>query len=115
MNLGIAPAAMAVIQVIGWMVKNRIEAATATQYAAMQFDYFRTMSDREITDLVFELSERYTQYPYWDWYNIVSSLRKYGALAPVQTVTPPEEKDSTATGLWIAVAVAVAAVLLLWK
>jgi len=116
MNLGIAPAAMAVIQVITWMVKNRIEAATAAQYAAMQFDYFRAMSDREITDLVLELSERYPQYPYWEWYNLVNSLRKYGALTPGLPVTPPpEEKASTATGVWIAVAVAVAAVLIVWK
>lgn len=116
MNLGIAPAAMVVLSVITEMVRNRINAATAAQYAAMQFDYFRAMSDNEITDLVFELSRIYPQYPYWEWYNLVNSLRKYGALTPGLPVTPPPtepptEKASTATG-WIVLAV-IAALLLM--
>lgn len=105
MNLGIAPAAMIVLSVIAEMVKKRIGASTAAQYAAMQFDYFRAMSDQEINDLVFELSRRYPQYPYWEWYNLVKSLRKYGALTPGLPVTPPPtEKGLTATG-WIVLAV----------
>lgn len=116
MNLGIAQAAIVVLQVIIWMVKSGIEAATAAEYAAMQFDYFRTMKDQEINDLVFELSERYPQYPYWEWYNIVNSLRKYGALpAGLPVTTPPitqqpMEKASTATG-WIVLAVVAALIL----
>jgi ABC-type arginine transport system ATPase subunit len=115
MNLGIAPAAIAVVQVISWMVENRIESAIAAQYAAAQFDYFRAMSDQEITDLVFELSRQFPKYKDWEWYNIVNSLRKYGALTPIlpdqQIVPPPTEKASTATG-WIVLAV-VAALLLM--
>lgn len=112
MNLGIAPAAMVVLSVITEMVRNRINAATAAQYAAAQFDYFRAMSDKEINDLVFELSRRYPQYPYWEWYNLVKSLRKYGALAPGLPVTPPPtEKASTATG-WIVFALVAALILM---
>jgi len=54
---------------------------------------------------------------YWEWYKIVNSLRKYGALTPdqpVQRVTPPPtEKSSTATALWITVVVVVAVAFLM--
>ena len=122
MNLGLVPLALQfAISVGSWMARSRISAATAASYAASEFDYLKRTSDAELTEIAFEMSRRFPQYPYYEWFRILQDLRAYGAFTPGQgpaqppppplPEAPPEEK---APGYgWLAGVLAAIALLLL--
>lgn len=118
MNFGLIPlAAQFVVSVASWMVKSRVSAATAAQYAAAEFDYIKRASDAELTEIAFEMAKQFPEYPYWEWFRIMQDLRKYGAFepgpkqAPSQPPAPgekpPDEKKDNTVWIWAAAGVVV--------
>lgn len=95
LNLGVVPLALQfAISVGAWMVKSRISAATAANYAAAEFDYFKRVSDAELTGIAFEMARQFPQYPYYEWFRILQDLRRYGAFVPGQgPAQPPPDED----------------------
>lgn len=120
MSFGIVPvAAQFVVSVVSWMVKSRVNAATAAQYAAAEFDYLKKASDGQLTEIAFAMARQFPQYHYWEWFRIMQDLRSYGGLQPPNVpagppALPPGEKDpdvkkdDTNVWMWAAAAVAVA-------
>ena len=100
MNLGFVPLALQfAVTVASWMLKSRVNAATAAQYAAAEFDYFKRVSDGELTAIAFEMAGKFPEYPYWEWFRILEDLRSYGMLqAPPGPAQPPGPARPPAPG-----------------
>lgn len=83
MRLGVIPLALQFsLSVATWMVKSRISSAIAAEQAAAEFDYFKRVSDAELTAVAFQMAKDYPQYPYFEWFRILEDLRAYGSLTP---------------------------------
>lgn len=122
MRLGVVPLALQFsIAVATWMVRSRISSATAAQYAAAEFDYFKKVSDAELTAVAFQMAKEYPQYPYYEWFRILQDLREYGAFTPgTEPAQPPggelpdreAEDKKPPSYTWLLVAVGVIAFVL---
>lgn len=62
------------------IIGSRLSAHQAAQQTAAQYDYFRNVSDQQLTQAAFELAKALPQYPYWEWFRILESMRAYGAI-----------------------------------
>ena len=123
MRLGVIPlAAQIVISIQTWMLKRDINARTAAQYAAAEFDYFKRVSDAELTAAAFQMSKDYPQYPYYEWFRILQDMRKYGAIMPgAEPAQQPgaelpdreEEDKKPVSYTWLLVALGVIAFVLI--
>jgi len=83
MRLGAIPlAAQIVISIQAWMLKRDIDARTAALYAAAEFDYYKQVSDAELTALAFQMAKDYPQYPYYEWFRILQDISEYGGSVP---------------------------------
>ncbi len=116
MRFGFIPLALQfAASVASWMVKSRVNAATAAQYAAAEFDYLKKASDAQLTEISFEMARKFPDYPYWEWFRILEDLRKYGAFQPANGQAgppalppgekPPGEKKDNSVWIWAAAAV----------
>lgn len=114
MNLGVIPLALSFgIKVTAWMVNERIGAAVAAQKAAADFDYFKRVSDAELTEIAFEMAEQHPEIPYWEWFKLLQNIRKYGMRSePTPEPTPPPVEKAGISGAWIWVGVGLAVLLL---
>ena len=116
MRLGVVPLALQFAMSIGtWMVRYSINSATAAQYAAAEFDYFKRVSDAELTAVAFQMAKEFPEYPYYEWFRILQDLREYGAFTPGTEPAPPgaelpdrepdDKKPPTYTWLLVALGV----------
>lgn len=107
MILGIAPAAAVVApiaikfvtSVMSLMVRSRIGSAAAAEMAAADFEYFQQLSDAEITSIALEMAKAFPEYPYWEWFEIMSNLRKYGMWNPPEELEPDDVAPQKKAGI----------------
>lgn len=117
MGFGAIPlAATLVISAISQMVTSRVNAATAAQRAAAEFNYFQDLSEGELTQISYELARKFPQYPYWEWFSLLRNLRNYGMLQqPEEPLPRPMESRASQTSSLIIAAVVGLAVVLFFK
>jgi len=120
MILGIAPvvpfAVQFILSVQSWMVKSRIGSAAAAERAAADFEHFQRLSDAQLTNVAFEMSKTFPEYPYWEWFEIMKNLKKYGMWNPPEErerAELPERKKAGMGGMGLMIGVAIAAVVFL--
>jgi len=90
-GLGAIPIAATIAAgIINYIIGSRISASQAAAQVAAQYDNFRQVSDAQLAQASFELANALPQYPYWQWFRLLESMRSYGAIPPPgQTPTVP--------------------------
>lgn len=90
-ELGAIPIAATIAAgIINYIIGARLNAAQAAQRVAAEYDNFRQVSDAQLSQASFELANALPQYPYWQWFRLLESMRSYGAIPlPGQTPTVP--------------------------
>jgi hypothetical protein len=64
------------------MIGARVSAARAAAQVAVEYNYFRNVSDQQLTQASFELAKAFPEYPYWHWFRLLESMRSYGVIPP---------------------------------
>lgn len=82
-GLGAIPIAATIAAgIIKYIIGSRLNAHAAAQKVAAEYDYFRAVSDEQLTQAAFELEKAFPQYPYWHWFRLLESMRAYGVIPP---------------------------------
>jgi len=90
-GLGAIPIAATIAAgIVNYIIGARLNAAQAAQKVAAQYDNFRQVSDAQLTQASFELARAFPQYPYWQWFRLLESMRSYGGIpGPGETPVLP--------------------------
>ena len=100
-SLGVLPIiAQMGISIVSWMVRSRLSAYEAAKRAAAEYDIFQTLTEAQISELAFDLGRK-TDYPEWQWFNILRWAQEYGLIDPVPEPIPEEEDEEEKTPIWM--------------
>lgn len=101
-NLGVAQIAWIIITFISDQVKNNIAENIALENAAAEYNYFRELNYKDLTDLAMELSKRFPIYTYQRWFYLLQSLQEYGLMqkprTPGEIIKLPQTLIATPSG-----------------
>ena len=87
-----------IVKSISFMITARIGAGAAAAKAAAEFEYFRDVSESQLTAISLELARKHPQYPEWQWFRLLSNLKKYGMMEESRD-EPPAAPDQVQAGM----------------
>lgn len=91
------------ISIVSWMVKSRLSAYQAAKQAAAEYEIFQTLTERQISELAFELGRK-TEFPEWEWFTVLRWAQEFGLITPEPPIPahePDAAHDAAETPLWM--------------